>query len=91
MTTLRSHISNLGPLELACFERATLATKSFLIGLALLEGQLDLEMACQATEVEVRSQMLRWGEVEDTHDVDMADLRCRLGSVVMALVKEGEK
>lgn len=53
-----------------------------------MEGEIDLEMACQATEVEVRSQIQRWGEVEDTHDVDAADLRVRLGSVGVALCRE---
>ena len=46
-------------------ERATYATKSFIVALALVKGRLTAEDAAQASEVEVRSQILRWGEVED--------------------------
>ena len=46
-------------------ERATYVTKSFLIALALVRGQLDVEQAAQAAHVEVNSQIERWGEVED--------------------------
>lgn len=38
--------------------------------------------AADAATVEVRHQISRWGEVEDTHDVDREDLRRQLGSVV---------
>ena len=46
-------------------ERATYATKSFVIALALVRGRLDVEQAAQAANVEVNSQIERWGEVED--------------------------
>lgn len=46
-------------------ERATYVTKSFLIALALVQGQIDVEQAAQAAHVEVNSQIERWGEVED--------------------------
>ncbi len=46
-------------------ERATLATKSFLVALALVAGRLDCEGAAKASQVEVESQIQRWGEVED--------------------------
>jgi len=46
-------------------ERATYATKSFLISLALVEGELSIDQAADASRVEVLSQIKRWGEVED--------------------------
>ncbi|KAL9938749.1 hypothetical protein V8E36_002468 [Tilletia maclaganii] len=78
---LLSHILKLDPLRLAAFERAVLSSKSFLIALGLLEGKLSVEDAGRAAEVEVASQIERWGEVEDTHDVDFHDIRRQLGSV----------
>lgn len=46
-------------------ERVTYTTKSFLIGLALVRGFINVEQAAQASHVEVNSQIERWGEVED--------------------------
>ncbi|EJU05482.1 ATP12-domain-containing protein [Dacryopinax primogenitus] len=67
--------------QLAALERAVYATKSFLIALALVEGRITAEEAAQAAHVEVNSQIERWGEVEDSHDVDYHDIRRQLGSV----------
>ena len=46
-------------------ERATYTTKSFLIGLALVQKQITAEEAALASHVEVNSQIEKWGEVED--------------------------
>ncbi|CAD7064904.1 unnamed protein product [Tilletia caries] len=80
-----AHILTLPPLRLAAFERAVLSSKSFLIALGLLEGKLSVDDAGRAAEVEVASQIERWGEVEDTHDVDYHDIRRQLGSVSIVL------
>lgn len=47
-------------------ERATYATKSFVIALALVTRHLNVEEAALASSVEVNSQIERWGEVEDS-------------------------
>ncbi|KAF8610161.1 ATP12-domain-containing protein [Ceratobasidium sp. AG-I] len=80
-----AEIDNLDQWEMAAFERAVFTTKSFIIALALLKGRIGLEQASQAAHVEVSSQIERWGEVEDTHDVDYHDVRRQLGSVVCVL------
>lgn len=46
-------------------ERATYTTKSFIIALALVQRQLTVDQAAEAAQVEVNSQIERWGEVED--------------------------
>lgn len=51
--------------QLAALERATYATKSFLIAFALVEGQIGADAAAKAANVEVQSQIELWGEVED--------------------------
>ncbi|KAK0546936.1 ATP synthase mitochondrial F1 complex assembly factor 2 [Tilletia horrida] len=84
--TILERILKLDPLSLAAFERAVLSCKSVLIALGLLEGRLSVEDASRAAEVEVASQIERWGEVEDTHDVDFHDLRRQLGSVSIVLM-----
>ncbi|KAK3336429.1 hypothetical protein B0T19DRAFT_38768 [Cercophora scortea] len=42
-----------------------------------------IDQAAHAASVEVDWQIRRWGEVEDTHDVEREDLRRQLGSVIL--------
>ncbi|EGG12972.1 uncharacterized protein MELLADRAFT_32252 [Melampsora larici-populina 98AG31] len=83
---LRSVVMHFDRLKLAGFERAVHVTKSFVIALALVEGKLTVDEASDASRVEVLSQIARWGEVEDTHDVDFQEIRMKLGSVTCALI-----
>ncbi|KIM49420.1 hypothetical protein M413DRAFT_438599 [Hebeloma cylindrosporum] len=71
--------------EMAALERATYASKSLIIALALVTKHLSVEQASLAATVEVNSQIERWGEVEDTHDVDYQDIRRQLGSAALLL------
>ncbi|KAK4689261.1 hypothetical protein P7C73_g832, partial [Tremellales sp. Uapishka_1] len=84
---LRSVVEDMDIWELAAFERAVYASKSFVIALALCKHRLTANEASDAAHVEVRSQIEKWGEVEDTHDVDFHDIRRLLGSVSCLLVK----
>jgi len=71
--------------EMAAMERATYITKSFIIALALVRGHLTADQAALAAQVEVSSQIERWGEVEDSHDVEFHDVRRHLGSAACLL------
>ncbi|KAG5652338.1 hypothetical protein H0H81_005359 [Sphagnurus paluster] len=82
---LRNVISEFDQWQMAAMERATYSTKSFIIALALVKGHLTVEQAALAATVEVCSQIERWGEVEDTHDVDYHDVRRQLGSAACLL------
>ncbi|KAF8631433.1 hypothetical protein AX17_005110 [Amanita inopinata Kibby_2008] len=73
-------LDNLNQWEIAAMERATHTTKSFIIALALVMRRIDPEEASLAAQVEVNSQIERWGEVEDTHDVDYHGVRQQLSS-----------
>ena len=93
---LRHYISTYDEWDLAALERIIRTSKSFLIGVRLLESikagkeaDFGVKEAAEAAEVEVASQTERWGEVEDTHDVDHADLRKTLASTACAVVKDG--
>ncbi|KAE8214265.1 hypothetical protein CF327_g2305 [Tilletia walkeri] len=90
-SVLLAHIQTMTPLRLAAFERAVLSSKSFLVALGLLEGKLSVDDASRAAEVEVASQIERWGEVEDTHDVDYHDIRRQLGSVSIVLAPPADQ
>lgn len=92
--------------ELVGLERAALAGKSLCVAARLVgewseylrakgEGRagarFGVEEACEACSLEVRWQTGRWGEVEDTHDVEREDLRRQFGSVVLAVSGTGSK
>ncbi|GAA5905080.1 ATP synthase complex assembly protein ATP12 [Sporobolomyces salmoneus] len=85
---LGSVVADYDMFKLAAFERAVLASKSYLIALGLVEGYFTVDEAAQAAHVEVQSQIDRWGEVEDTHDVDHQDVRVRLGSAALLVATQ---
>ncbi|KAL1958876.1 hypothetical protein VTO42DRAFT_3713 [Malbranchea cinnamomea] len=100
---VRGWIAGLGPYELAGLERGVLASKSLLVAVRLVvewsenfrhlqprdePRQFGIEKAAEASSLEVTWQTGRWGEVEDTHDVDREDLRRQLGSVVVLVSGE---
>ncbi|KAJ3340056.1 ATP synthase complex assembly protein atp12 [Gonapodya sp. JEL0774] len=84
---LRDILTELDPFELAAFERATLHTKSFVTGLALVKRAITAEEAAAAARVEVQFQIDMWGEVEDAHDVDAAEMKRHLGAAVATLIR----
>ncbi|CEQ39722.1 SPOSA6832_01249 [Sporobolomyces salmonicolor] len=63
---LGSVVADYDQFKLAAFERAVLASKSYLVALGLVEGFLSADDAAHAAHVEVQSQINRWGEVEDS-------------------------
>ncbi|KAJ1984814.1 chaperone [Dimargaris verticillata] len=79
-------VQEFSPLKLAAFERAVLHTKSFLLGLALVNRMISAEEAAKAAQVEVLSQIKQWGYVEDTHDVNDEEMKRMLGAVSCTLM-----
>ncbi|KAL2757752.1 hypothetical protein ACRALDRAFT_1061063 [Sodiomyces alcalophilus JCM 7366] len=55
------------------------------------DGVFGVEEAARATSLEVAWQTDRWGEVEDTHDVEKEDLKRQLGSVVLLVSGMGRR
>jgi ATP synthase F1 complex assembly factor 2 len=98
-------VTGLDHWELAGLERGVLASKSLLTGARLVaewsEGdagvgrnvggdeKFGVEEAARAASIEVDWQIGRWGEVEDTHDVEKEDLRRQLGSVILLVSGTG--
>ncbi|KAI1298871.1 ATP synthase complex assembly protein atp12 [Mortierella claussenii] len=81
---LRDIVTDMTDIELSAFERATLTAKSFLIGLAVVKRHLSVERAWMAAQLEVLDQIDRWGEVEDSHDVDREFVKSQLASARLA-------
>lgn len=97
---IKSWIEGLSAWDLVGLEMATLGSKSLLIGARLIaEWSEDLsirsnrsfgiEEAAKAASVEVRYQTERWGEVEDTHDVEWEDSKRQLGAALMMVIGTG--
>lgn len=63
--TLKRVVERWDEWQMAALERAVYATKSFLIGFALVSGKLTADQAARAAQVEVASNIELWGEVED--------------------------
>ncbi|ODV84383.1 hypothetical protein CANARDRAFT_29243 [[Candida] arabinofermentans NRRL YB-2248] len=80
--------------DLVVLEKATLTAKSFLSGVAILrmndlndDFKMSLEDVSRAATLEIIYQTERWGEVEDTHDVDKVDVRRNLGTASLIAYK----
>ncbi|KND03302.1 ATP synthase complex assembly protein ATP12 [Spizellomyces punctatus DAOM BR117] len=87
VTKLRSILEDFDLITLAAFEKAVLSSKSFIVALALVRRRITVEDAAKAARLEVLHQIDRWGEVEDSHDVDREDLTRQLGAVACSLLK----
>lgn len=84
-TAAKKYLDTLSLWDLAVFEKTVLTTKSFICGVLLLQNkaldgspevlQSSMESIAQAATLEIIYQTERWGEVEDTHDVDKRDVR----------------
>lgn len=77
---VRQWAYTLSPWQLASLERATLTSKSFICGAFLISGKLNPTQVAELVGLETKFQVERWGEVEDTHDVDFCDVRRHLAS-----------
>ncbi|ROW13698.1 hypothetical protein VPNG_04519 [Cytospora leucostoma] len=53
------------------------------------QPRFGVEEAARAASLEVDWQTRKWGEVEDTHDVEKEDVRRQLGSVVLLVSGSG--
>ncbi|OTA93202.1 hypothetical protein M434DRAFT_21593 [Hypoxylon sp. CO27-5] len=60
-------------------------------GAAPGEKRFGVEEAARLASIEVDWQTGKWGEVEDTHDVEKEDLRRQLGSVVLLVTGTGHR
>ena len=105
LAVVRGWVAGLSAWELAAFERAVLAGKSLLIGARLVvewsEGPVGMvsvnkggerfgvETAARLASLEVGWQTGKWGEVEDTHDVEKEDVRRQFGSAVLLVAGKG--
>ncbi|KAI8054702.1 hypothetical protein BDF22DRAFT_680590 [Syncephalis plumigaleata] len=83
---LRAVVTSFSPLKLAAFEQAVLASKSFIIALALSERHINVQQAVEASQAEVLAQIKQWGMVEDGHDLDFELLHQQLGAASCAFI-----
>lgn len=87
----RKFLDSLDFWEFVAFEKAVLSSKSFICGVYTIKLlnqeekvlELELDNIIRACTLETIFQTERWGEVEDTHDVDKEDIRRNLTSAAL--------
>lgn len=91
-------LNELNYFDLVALEKVTLSAKSLICGLLTvlsksnqfkdIEVNKELEEIAKAATLEVIYQTERWGEVEDTHDVDYQDIRRNINSAAILSFEE---
>lgn len=90
----KEYVDSLSLWDLAVFEKTVLTSKSFICGMLLLlnkthnsidipELNVTMEDIARASTLETIHQVERWGEVEDTHDVDKRDVRRNINAAAI--------
>lgn len=80
--------------DLVALEKVTLSAKSLICGLLVLKAKssgdevLNLEEIAKCATLEIVFQTEKWGEVEDTHDVDYQDIRRNIASAAILSFRE---
>lgn len=97
ISAAKKYLDSLTAWDLAVFEKTVLVTKSFICGLLLLQSktlrkpshglEYTMEDIARAATLETIYQTERWGEVEDTHDVDKRDIRRNVHAAAIAAYK----
>lgn len=71
--------------QLAAVDALSASAKSLVVAMAVYRGRLGIEDAIQVIRLEEDFQIEDWGLVEGGHDVDLADLRCRVAAASVFL------
>lgn len=85
---VRKWIQSLDNWQFASFERATTAAKSLIIGMNIVLGKRPVSELAMLSSLDIIHQTALWGEVEDTHDVDRADLHRLLGAAYINAIEK---
>lgn len=82
----REFLHDLSYYDLVALEKVTLTAKSLICGILTVQSKslktsdVDMEEIAKLATLEIIYQTERWGEVEDTHDVDYQDIRRHINS-----------
>lgn len=92
-----NYVKSLSYWNLAVFEKTVMITKSFICGILLCENAInaevipslkcDIEKIERLASLETIHQTEKWGEVEDTHDVNKADLLRNISAAYILVSK----
>ncbi|CEP64422.1 ATP synthase complex assembly protein ATP12 LALA0_S11e03752g [Lachancea lanzarotensis] len=91
------YLRSLSMWDLAVFEKTVLTAKSFICGLLLLRNKahspspelfFTMEELAHCATLETVYQIERWGEVEDTHDVDYRDIRRNINAAALVAYRD---
>lgn len=83
---VKQWIMSLSPWQLAVLEQLTMSLKSFILAAMVASDEIHMTEALDLATLEQQFQTARWGEVEDAHDVEKADLRLRTSCLELLLI-----
>ena len=85
INTIEHIMKSLNSWHFAVLTCVATTAKSVLIGIAMLDGQLDGQTATQTARLETLSQTQLWGTMRDSHDLDEAYIKTLLTSARLFL------
>ncbi|MCO5561135.1 hypothetical protein L7F22_014756 [Adiantum nelumboides] len=82
---LERALKNTNDWQLAAIDALSASAKSLVVAMAVYRGRLGIEDAIQVIRLEEDFQIEAWGLVEGGHDIDVADLKCRVAAASVFL------
>lgn len=85
VTALEKVLKQANDWQLAAVDALSAAAKSLVVAMAVSREKLGIEEAIQVIRLEEDFQIEEWGLVEGGHDIDVADLKCRVAAASVFL------
>ncbi|KAI5080498.1 hypothetical protein GOP47_0003681 [Adiantum capillus-veneris] len=85
VNALERALKNTNDWQLAAIDALSASAKSLVVAMAVYRGRLGIEDATQVIRLEEEFQIEAWGLVEGGHDIDVADLKCRVAAASVFL------
>jgi len=80
---VKNYLAYLDDMHLAALEQLTLVSKSMGLSLAVCHGAITIEECVKTARAEEELQMVKWGEVAGSHDLDRSDVAVKLASAAL--------
>ncbi|XP_078692799.1 ATP synthase mitochondrial F1 complex assembly factor 2-like [Branchiostoma floridae x Branchiostoma belcheri] len=90
-STLKKHLLHYNHWSLVGVTNLVETLKSVVLSLALMDKHLTVEKAVALARLETEFQIVRWGNVEWAHDMELTDLRARAAASVLFIHYNSER
>eukprot|EP00058_Branchiostoma_floridae_P025253 XP_002610743.1 hypothetical protein BRAFLDRAFT_126077 [Branchiostoma floridae] len=90
-STLKKHLLHYNHWSLVGVTSLVETLKSVVLSLALMDKHLTVEKAVALARLETEFQIMRWGNVEWAHDMELTDLRARAAASALFIHYNSER